>query len=1239
MIQKKTSTSNKKKAPIAKLFPVVCVGASAGGLEAFKQLLNKLSKKTGMAFVLIQHLSPTYESILDELLSRETKIPVTTAKNNMPLEPDHIYIIPPNIDMGILNMKLKLYPAKKVKGCQMPIDFFLRSLAKDQGSNGIGIILSGTASDGVNGIKELKAAGGITFAQDEKTAQYLGMPLNAIDSGCIDMVLPPEKIANEINRISKHPYIHPSGILNTEKLPSEHGGELKKIFFFLRRDTGIDFTYYKQTTINRRIKRRMVLLKLKTIVDYLSYLQKNPTEIKSLYEDILINVTVFFRDPATIETLKKEVFPKILKNKKSDQTIRIWVPGCSTGEEAYSIAISLIEFLDEIENKPAIQIFATDISENSIDKARAGIYSENSVSEISPQRLRRFFVNEGNNRYKINTSIREICVFAKQDITTDPPFSNIDFISCRNVLIYLGSKLQKRVLQFFHYALKPTGFLMLGTSESISSNLDLFDVIDKKNNLFSKKLVTRPAKYAFTAPRNQISLQNKSFKFNKVYYSEFDIQQEANNILLSKYVPASILINSNMEILNFWGNTSLYLEHPSGKANLNLMKMVREDLFISLKTAISKAEKEKINVIEKEIRLKRNNKILSINIEVKPIIIPDTEEQCLLILFKENIILVNIENEIKGISEEKPVELTDKSKNNQILILQQELEQMRVYLQSATEDAEAMNEELRASNEELMSSNEELQSTNEELETAKEELQSTNEEIATVNEELSNRNVALDRTNNDLVNLLSSVNIPILILGNDLCIRRFNNMAEKAFNLIPSDIGRKFTNIKPNIKIHDFENFIMSVMDTLTVKEREVQDNDGKWYSIRIRPYRTTKNKIDGVVITLLDIDELKRNLEKAEQALSYSENIVNTIREPLLVLDDKLKILSASNSFYSFFCLKPKEVESKLIYELSNGKWDIPLLKQSLEEILPKKNKFDNLEISNTFHNIGFKTLFLNARRIENNNYGSQKILLAIEDVTERNKASQKIADYTKALEKVNLELENFTSAASHDLRSPLIAIISYTDLLMENYSDKIDKEGYLYFEKINQCAKRLNVLISDLIKLCDITQIMNPYKEVHINQILDKVESMLEFDIINSNIDLKINKDMPVILCDKIKITAVFQNLIQNAIKFVCKTEGIKPKVEIGYADKNAFYEFYIKDNGIGIDSIYHKKIFNAFERLHSLKDYDGTGMGLHFVKRIVEEHGGNVWVESKLDQGSTFYFTIKKNIVPPCPVPTKK
>ncbi len=1223
MVQAEASIS--REINVNMTFPVVCIGASAGGLEAFKKLLNKLSPKTGMAFVLIQHLSPDYESILDELLSRETNIPVITAKNNLPLEPDHIYVIPPNKDMGISKMKLTLSSPHKLRGCQMPIDFFLKKLSKDQGNNGIGVILSGTASDGVNGIRELKAAGGITFAQDKISAQHSGMPLNAVASGCIDFILPPEQIAEELNRISQHPYIQDIQNNNILTFPAEKEDVYKKIFYGLKRHTGVDFTYYKLTTIARRINHRIVLLKLDSIEDYVTYLHKNPDEFKSLYDNILINVTDFFRDPVQIEALKTKVFPAILKNKKANQAIRIWVPGCATGEEPYSIAIALMEFLGDTRCETNIQIFGTDISDKSIDQARSGIYTESSMSNISGSRLKRFFVKEENG-YRIKNSIREICVFAKHDITKDPPFSNLDFISCKNLMIYMGTVLQKKVIPLFHYALQSIGFLMLGPSESINSYSSLFEQIDKKNKIYSKKLTNKPLRYEFPIHLHGIPIK-ENFVKQKQYSAGFNVKKEADDLLLKKYVLPSVLINSDMEIIQFFGDTSIYLQHSAGKATLNIMKLINEELFVTVRTSINKIQKEKKSIINEGICLRHDKQMLCINIEFNPIIIPETEEQCVLIVFRAENNILNKEK--SGVVRQKNIAISESDKDKEILRLSQEIEKMKEYLQAVTEDSEATNEELRASNEELMSSNEELQSTNEELETAKEELQSTNEEIATINEELSNRNIALDRTNNDLVNLLSSINIPILMLDNDLCIRRFNSMAGELFNLIPSDIDRKFTNIKPNIDIPDFESFIKSVRKTLTVKEREVKDHTGKWYSIRIRPYITVDNKIDGVVITLLDISELKRNMENLQQFLSYTENIVNTIREPLLVLDNELRIISANKSFYEFFCLEPKDTENKLIYKLSHGQWDIPPLRKLLEEVLPSNKKFDNFDVNIDLANIGSKKLLLNARQIMGSESGIQKILLVIEDVTERYKTAEKLAEHAKSLEMVNQELDCFVHTVSHDLRSPLITIQSYSKLALEELSGCNEKNMTSYLERIHKASIKMSNMFDDLLKLSKISRLLNPFEDVRIAELIHSVQECLEFEIKDSNVDFRIQDNLPVICCDKIKMFEVFQNLLQNSIKFSSKIEDKQPVIEIGYADKKEYHEFYVKDNGIGLEMNYAKKIFDVFQQLESKKSFSGTGVGLTIVNRIIQEHCGKIWVESEVGKGATFYFTISKNL----------
>ncbi len=571
-------------------FPVVGIGASAGGLEAFTQLLEFLPHDTGMAFVLVQHLAPKHESMLTELLSRATRMPVAEVKDGMKVESDHIYVIPPNTNMAILHGVLHLMPRPATLGQHMPIDYFLRSLAEDQKSTAIGVILSGTASDGALGLKAIKAEGGITFAQDEKTAKYDGMPRSAIAAGYVDFILAPDKIAKELARLGRHPYVSHVKVERAGELLAEDGDDFNKILIVLRAATGVDFTYYKHSTIQRRIVRRMVLLKIDDLKNYVKYLQANAGEVEALYNDILINVTGFFRDPETFEILTEKVFPSIMKNRSPDEPIRIWVPGCSTGEEPYSIAISLLEFLGDRATSTPIQIFATDISEVAIEKARAGIFIENIALDVSPERLRRFFVKLESG-YQISKTFRDICVFAKQNVVKDPPFSKLDLISCRNVLIYLGPVLQKKVMPILHYALKPDGLLVLGSSETIGGFADLFSLIEKKHKVYAKKM---------TALRPAFDFSNSDYQIEKVHFGKatsaretasFDVQKEADQIVMSRYVPAGVIINDDMEILQFRGRTGYYLEPAPGEASLNLLHMAREGLTFDLRTAIHKSRK------------------------------------------------------------------------------------------------------------------------------------------------------------------------------------------------------------------------------------------------------------------------------------------------------------------------------------------------------------------------------------------------------------------------------------------------------------------------------------------------------------------------------------------------------------------------------------------------------------------------------------------------------------------------
>lgn len=976
-----------RHSPLVLNFPIVGIGASAGGLEAFTQLLDHLSSDTGMAYVLVQHLDPKHESILTELLSRATKMPVSQVKDGMPVEPNHVYVIPPNTNMAIVHRILQLVPRTETRGQHMPIDYFLRALAEDQGSRAIGVILSGTASDGALGLEAIKAEGGITFVQDEKSAKYSGMPRSAIAVSPVDFILPPEGIAKELARIGRHPYVIHAQITEAETpFPKSEEEVFGKIFMLLRSATGVDFTHYKYNTLRRRILRRMALHKFEKPGDYLKYLKDNRAEMEALYQEILIKVTGFFREPETFEALKREVFPKLMANRPQDQAIRLWVPGCATGEEVYSLAICLLEFLDEKRGPTIpIQIFATDISEAALEKGRAGLYIENIALDVSPERLRRFFVKV-DGKYQISKSIREMCVFARQNVFKDPPFSRLDLISCRNVLIYLDLSLQKKVMPIFHYSLKPAGFLMLGTSETIGAFADLFALVDKKHKIYARKATLARPHIDFGAGEQRLDKKEISKGAGRVSeesWAGFDVQKEADRIVLTRYAPAGVLVNEDMEILQFRGHTSAYLEPSPGKASLNLLKMAREGLLLELRTAIHKAQKGKATVKKAGIQVKHNGLFKEVNIEVVPIDSASPRERHYSILFEE------AQPPESKEAKARRVKVVAKKKENEQerrhAHLKQELAATREYLQSIIEEQEATNEELKSANEEILSSNEELQSTNEELETAKEELQSTNEELTTVNEELQNRNLELSQLNNDLGNLFASVNLPIVMLGSDLRIRRLTPLAEKALNLIPADIGRPITDIKLNLNLPDLEPLLLEVIGTVSTREREVQDREGRWYSLRLRPYRTTDNKIDGAVMVLVDIDMLKRSHEQLKESRDYVHAIVETVREALIVLDGNLCVQTANRSFYQTFQAKPEETESRFIYELGNGQWNIPRLRELLKELISKSAEFQDFEVTHEFPGIGRKVMRLNARRIYQEASRRQLILLAIEDISER--------------------------------------------------------------------------------------------------------------------------------------------------------------------------------------------------------------------------------------------------------------
>jgi two-component system CheB/CheR fusion protein len=857
-------------------FHVIGMGASAGGLEAVGTILAGLQHDAGMAIVIVQHMAPKQESLLPGLLGHRSALPVIRAEDGMPLQADRVHVIPPGMILALDDGKLRLSAVPGDGRPHMPIDHFFTSLAAYAGPQAIGVVLSGNASDGALGLREVKEAGGITIAQDPQTAKYDSMPRAAIGLGAVDLVLPLPQIAEELIRIVQDPLVRrarpaaaAAAAAEQEWAAPGHDAatgvdeNLTRIFTMLRSASGVDFTHYKMPTIRRRMHRRMVLHKIQRLDQYVRFLQQKPGEVVSLYQDILIHVTRFFREPESFEALAHEVLPAIAAQRRADQPIRVWVPGCSTGEEAYSVAITLLEFLGDQSHAVPVQLFATDVSESAVERARAGLYPESIAADVSAERLRRFFTRV-DGHYRIAKNVRDACVFARQDITRDPPFSKMDLILCRNVLIYLGPLLQRRVMNVFHYALKPTGFLMLGAAESIGTHTQLFEIVDKRQKIYARKAAAVRSDVDFTHARLGPRVSADAAKLPPVEArGPTLIQNEANRVLLSRYAPPGVIVDDELQIVQFRGQTGKYLEPAPGEASLSLLKMAREGLLYGLRAAIQEARRSNDPVRKDRLRVKTNGGSTEVTVEVVPLTTA-VEGRHFLVLFHEH---------PRGDGHAAPPPAPRRGKaaaskarrasrkeataedELQVARLQQELVANREYLQSIIQDLEAANEELQSANEEILSSNEELQSTNEELDTAKEELQSTNEELNTVNEELQAKNDELSHVNSDLVNLLASVQIAIVMVSNDLRIRRFTPMAEKVLNLIATDIGRPIGDIKPNIDYPDLEKLIAEAVDTMTIQEREVQDRNGNRLQLRIRPYKNVENRIDGAVLALFEMD------------------------------------------------------------------------------------------------------------------------------------------------------------------------------------------------------------------------------------------------------------------------------------------------------------------------------------------------------------------------------------------------
>jgi two-component system CheB/CheR fusion protein len=981
----------------------------------------------------------------------------------------------------------------------------------------------------------------------------------------------------------------------------------------LRTATGVDFSEYKLATVRRRVARRMLLQRIDDFETYARHLRQTSSEAQALRDDLLIQVTGFFRDPKGFEVLRRHVFPTLLRERAAHEPLRIWVPGCATGEETYSLTICLLELLEETDSTVPIQVFGTDLSHAAIARARAGTFPASIENEVSGDRLRRFFVKT-HGRYQVSKAIRDVCVFAPHDLTRDPPFSKLDLISCCNVLIYLGAALQERVLPVFHYALKPAGFLKLGPSESVGRFTNLFSLIDKKHKLYTRTTV--PSAYIGfgLAAADRIAAPARTTD-KELGWSTSAIEKEADRLVLGRYAPAGVVVNPDMQIVQFRGPTGPYLEATPGTASFDLFKMARGGLGPALRQAMSRAAKRG-PVKAEGLRVKINGRIRDVSLEVIPFgPAHGTRGRHHLILFSDA--------RRRGVAVAPAPRSASRSNTPRDRQLTRELADARRHLQAVGQEHEAAMEELRAAAEEAQSSNEELQSLNEELETAKEELQATNEELITVNDELASRNTELALLNDDLSNFLTNSHVPMLMVGLDLRVRRMTPVTERALNMTAGDVGRPIRDLRLGVEVPRLEALIREVIETLSLQEREVESRDGRWYSVRIRPYRTLDNKIDGTVISFIDIDAVKRALEDAKTARDHAQAIVATVREPLVILDADLRVVTANRSFYETFRVTPEETERQSLFDLGNRQWNIPRLRTLLEEILPRENAFEGFEVEHDFQTIGRRAMLLNARCVLSAAGKQALILLAIEDVTEAKRA---LVDRERAVraEAESEAKDKFVAVVSHELRTPLTPMLGWIRMLRTQTLDPAIERGLDVIERnVRQEAR----LVEDLL---DASRIVAGTLSLEARPVFvaPAVEAALAAmrpaaEAKGVHLEDQLDGSAGPVQGDPARLQQIVWNLVSNAIKFT-PTGG---RVDVHLARRGSSIEIAVRDTGRGIAAEQLPRIFGRFGAPDSTsRSQGGLGVGLAIVRYLVELHGGTVQAASPgLGQGATFTVTV--------------
>jgi two-component system CheB/CheR fusion protein len=1241
---------------------VVAIGASAGGLEAFSALLSALPADTGMAFVLIQHLEPSHASNLAEILGRQTAMPVVQAAQGMRVAANSVYVIPPDTVMRIKDGALTLGIRPKAREPSLTVDIFMQSLAEEAGDRAIGVVLSGAASDGVQGLTAIVAAKGITIVQDPATARYSGMPGSAVAAGVADVVLPVSEIGAELARLARHPYSRPGEHAETEAGEASLDPAFEAILERLRVTSGLDLRHYRRGTLRRRIERRMAVRHAETHSDYLRIMEQDAGECAALFGEVLVRVTSFFRDPESFETLARTVFPRMLSGVEEGAALRVWVAGCATGQEAYSVAIALLEYMQASGVSRPLQVFASDLREGDLEFARLGTYPASIASEVSAERLKRYFASCPGG-YRVNKEVRECCVFARHDVTADPPFARLDLLTCRNLLIYMDSALQRRVLTLFHYALTDGGTLFLGNSEGVSAAEELFERT-KEKSIFRRLRVKTPglvfgsARGPRRAPTAREDYHDEVMRGPDAIGGEWP--RRLDELLIDRYAPAALLVDADLHVLQLRGDAGSFLRPRPGPASLDLGSMASEGFVSAVRSTVTEAAGSGLPARRAGVRVLLEGVLRVIDLVAIPL--PGAESEPAFAVLLGDASRAEADGGAGATGETAELEY-----------LRQELAATTDRLRLQTYRRDGANEELRAANEEIQSSNEELESVNEELETAKEELESTNEELTTLNDELQSRNRELRERNDDLGNLLTSVRIPIVMLDADLAIRRFTAPATELFALIAGDVGRSFTDIRSRMAVPALDETLRSVLGGAVV-DTETQRDDGRWYRMSALPYRVEGGRIDGVVVSFMDIDDIHLYQEELATMWRFSE-AVNRATSAF----DEVRDLGAGLRMAVQVASQALDADVASVWLAGDDEWslafELPSSPTSAADVRPRYDRglsdvrspvtvepvlrsqrsakgnadpirsritvrvatpedrplaairFDYLTPHGDFTPVevdfASKLGTVMALAFER----SERMQLAL-DLAERNLGE--LRRTSSELEQASHVKDLFLANMSHELRTPLNSIIGFSTVLLEGMAGELNEEQQRQMEMVLTSGKHLLAIISDILDIEKIQAGAMPISvaEFDVSELVDSVVSLMRPLAKAKGVVLEqgISCDCTTAVSDELKVRQTLLNLVTNAVKY---TDSGTIRVAVECTDDTV--TLVVSDTGRGMTSPELKRAFVEFARIgeEGIAGSEGTGLGLTIARRLCQLLGGGLTAESRPGVGSTFRATFKRRL----------